>query len=366
MTTRDAEMIMRDAEMIAHGVDVTARERNAAGDCIERAVVFPGAQGPVIGILAGPRGSWRAGVLIVAGQPQTRAGAHRMFVDLARGLARQGVASLRFDVGGWGDSPGEPLAFERSDADIAAAASCLRKALPAAAPLWAWGLCDGASAAVLALPAMRMAGAEPAAVCMVNPWVRTEASLGAAMIRTYYARRILDPEFWQRLLSGKIPLRNLIGDPLRHLGRRFGIATRVDAGAGAPTGSAASGAADAAVAATATTAATAATAATATAASSGTGSSTADSAVTVAHAPDLPSQMIEALSAYRGEVYTVLAGADLTAGESEALMRSDKRWLRRIDRRDRLLRVADADHTFSDATHWQAVIDWVATHAGRR
>ncbi len=313
-------------------------------DCVEQAVVIPGAQGPVIGILASPGDNCRAGVLIVAGQPQTRAGAHRMFVDLARGLAKQGVASLRFDVGGWGDSPGEPLAFEQSDADIAAAALWLRRTLPPASPLWAWGLCDGASAAVLALPAMRAAGAEPAALCLVNPWVRTEASLGAAMIRTYYARRLVDREFWLRLLTGKIPLRNLIGEPLRHLSRRFGIGVRAEEpGAGAGAG---------------------ATQTAATMASTPSGS--AATPIADETPPDLPAQMIAVLAGFRGEVYTVLAGADLTAGETEALMRTDKRWRRRLDRRDRLLRIADADHTFSDATHWQAVIDWIAAQAASR
>ena len=173
-------------------------------------------------MLTEPHGTSHAAVLIVAGQPQTRVGSHRMFTDLARMLASDGVSSLRFDVGGWGDSPGEPLPFESSDLDVMAALVQLSDELRAPSRLWVLGLCDGASAAVLALPALRAVGVEPAALCLLNPWVRTEASLSEAMVRTYYAKRIFQKEFWGRLLTGKVSVGSLIREPLRHLTRRFG------------------------------------------------------------------------------------------------------------------------------------------------
>jgi exosortase A-associated hydrolase 1 len=294
---------------------------------LEQALVFDGAQGPLVGILARPVTDCRAAVLIVAGQPQTRVGAHRMFTDLARELAERGVASLRFDVGGWGDSPGEALPFERSDRDIAAAASVLRAALPGTPPLWLWGLCDGASAAVLALPAVRAAGLTPDAVCLVNPWVRSEASLAAAMVKTYYLKRLMQGEFWARLLTGKIPMANLVHEPLRHLRARFG---------GGTASAMANGPADAA---------------------------TSDAAPPAAAGPDLPEQLLAQLAAYRGAVYTVLSGNDLTAAETDALMSRDKRWRKRLDRKGAVLRVPGADHTFSDPEHWAAVIRWVGEKA---
>lgn len=314
----------------------------------ERAVVMPGSQGPMVGVLALPSGSCRAAMLIVAGQPQTRVGAHRMFTELARGLAERGVASLRFDVGGWGDSPGEPLAFEESASDIAAVAAFLRDSISPAPPLWLWGLCDGASAAVLALPALREAGVAPHGLCLVNPWVRSEASLAAAMVKTYYAKRLMQREFWMRLLTGKIPLANLVHEPLRHLRARFGPRRSSGNGNGA---SQAAGQARGGASAQAAQRAV---------------DGRSDRAEPQPEAADLPEQLLAQLAAFRGEVLTVLSGNDLTAGEAEALMSRDKRWRKRLDRRATLLRVPGADHTFSDPAHWQTVIQWCAAKAHGR
>ncbi len=293
----------------------------AAETAVERALTFEGEQGPLYGILCQPALPPRAMMLIVAGQPQTRVGSHRMFVELARGLAARGIATLRFDVGGWGDSPGEARPFERSDRDIAAAAAVLLAAREAGAdaPLWIWGLCDGASAAVLALPALRAGGTEPRGLCLVNPWVRSDASLSDAMVHTYYGRRLLSGEFWGRLLSGKIPFRHLL-EGFGHLARRV-------SGAGA-----------------------AATGAAATA--------------TAAPAPvDLPEQLLAALNDYGGRIVTVLSADDLTAGETESLIRRDRRWRKRIEREGTVVRVAGADHSFSNPAQWRDLIARVATLA---
>ena len=53
----------------------------------------------------------RLGVIILIGGPQYRAGAHRQFVHLARSLADEGIACLRFDFRGMGDSSGEARTF---------------------------------------------------------------------------------------------------------------------------------------------------------------------------------------------------------------------------------------------------------------
>src|SRR5690606_21765248 len=160
----------------------------------ETVMLARGTQGPLVGILARPRSSAKVAVMIVAGQPQTRIGAHRMFVSLARELAAAGIASLRFDCGGWGDSPGEPLPFEESAGDIAAAAAAFRAELEPDTRLVIFGLCDGASAAILSLDALREKAIAVDALCLVNPWVRAEAGHAEAMLRTYYLRRILEPE----------------------------------------------------------------------------------------------------------------------------------------------------------------------------
>lgn len=271
----------------------------------EQALVFEGSQGPIVGVLARPVTDFRTAILIIADQPQTRVGAHRMFTELARDLASDGVASLRFDVGGWGDSPGTPLSFEHADADIVAVATGLRELLPRKAQLWLLGLCDGASAAVLALRALRAAGCVPQALCLVNPWVRSDTGLAMAMARPSYLKRLMQREFWAHLLTGRTASQAAASEERRR------------------------------------------------------------SALVSDPKPsiDLPAQLLTQLSAFRGEIYTVLSGKDLTAGETDALMSRDKRWRKRLDRRNRLLRVPDADHTFSNPNHSRSVARWVAARA---
>ena len=100
-------------------------------------------------------------VLIVVGGAQYRVGSHRQFVRLARHLAAAGHPVLRFDLPGMGDSPGEPLPFEDSAPPIAASLDALQQASGRARAVL-WGLCDGASAAVLDLGRHHPGGADGA------------------------------------------------------------------------------------------------------------------------------------------------------------------------------------------------------------
>ena len=282
----------------------------------ERCVVFLGRQGPLIGILGLPAES-RAAVLIVAGQPQTRHGSHRMFTRLARQLSAHGIATLRFDCGGWGDSPGTALAFEDSATDIGQAAMELMKAVPPHTPLVIAGLCDGASAAALALPSLNLLGLRPAALCLINPWVRSDASLNEALVKTWYWRRLSDPLAWRKLLSGAISLAS-ISEFFRALYRQ----ARARMGPG-PAGD----------------------------------EWPAESATTVSSLPD---QLLRRLMGYRGQTWTILSGRDLTAGELDSLMERDVRWKRVVKDPARLLRVPSADHTFSDPDDWTIAGSWLA------
>ncbi|MCL5994755.1 MAG: alpha/beta fold hydrolase [Chloroflexi bacterium] len=62
-------------------------------------------------------------VLLLHGITGDKTGAHRLFVHAARALAARGIAALRFDMRGSGDSEGEfqdmTLAAEASDAQVA-------------------------------------------------------------------------------------------------------------------------------------------------------------------------------------------------------------------------------------------------------
>jgi hypothetical protein len=81
---------------------------------------------------------------------------------------------------------------------------------------------------------------------------------------------------------------------------------------------------------------------------------------------DLPGAMLAELERYRGRVLTVLSGNDLTAGETESLMKRSRAWRRRLERSGAILRVPGADHTFSQPEHWATVMDWMARQAAGR
>jgi exosortase A-associated hydrolase 1 len=143
-------------------------------------------------------------VLIVVGGPQYRAGSHRQFVQLARHLARHGVASLRFDYRGMGDSDGEPRTFEDIAPDVSAAIDTLVSACRGCRRVVVWGLCDAASAALM------FATADPRVegIVAANPWARSATSLAAARVKHYYGARLLQREFWSKVLRGGLDWRS--------------------------------------------------------------------------------------------------------------------------------------------------------------
>ena len=65
-----------------------------------------------------------------------------------------------------------------------------------------WGLCDGASASLLYVQAT--ADPRVAGLALLNPWVRSEASLAKARVKHYYRQRLLEPAFWRKLLGGGV------------------------------------------------------------------------------------------------------------------------------------------------------------------
>lgn len=279
--------------------------------------VLTGRQGLLFGVFSRPQDAITAGVLIIAGQPQTRVGSHRMFVRMARHLAARGIAALRIDCGGWGDSPGDALPFELASADIDAAARELRRRIGPEAPLLLLGLCDGASAVVLALddlsPEVR-----PAALGLINPWVRSQATHARSLLKTYYARRLSQPGLARRLLTGKVPMKNLLG-PVKAwwAARRAPGRNAATVPAGEENGS--------------------------------------ESASPV----DLPTVMLQALERHSQPVWAVLSGRDLTAGELESLIERERRWRQRVAKQGAILRIAGADHTLTEPRDLANACDWL-------
>lgn len=155
----------------------------------------------LVGILAEPDDSpAEIGIVIIVGGPQYRAGSHRQFALLARHLAGNGFATLRFDCRGMGDSAGKTLDFLGIDADIAASINALLAARPGLKKVVLWGLCDAASAALLYLDSTR--DTRVTGLVLLNPWVRNEQSLARTHLKHYYRQRLTSPDFWRKLLRG--------------------------------------------------------------------------------------------------------------------------------------------------------------------
>ena len=171
-------------------------------NCAEQAVCFDCTGEQCVGILSHPSTPAETAVVVIVGGPQYRAGSHRQFVHLARALAQAGHAVLRFDYRGMGDASGAHRDFLGVSADIAAAIDALQRRLPAVRRVALWGLCDAASAALLYWQETR--DPRVAGMCLLNPWARSEASLARAHVKHYYRQRLMQREFWVKLLSGKV------------------------------------------------------------------------------------------------------------------------------------------------------------------
>ena len=260
----------------------------------------------LIGMLHKPVTYQKRAVLIVVGGPQTRVGSHRQFVLLARHLAAQGIAVLRFDYRGMGDSEGPARGFENNFEDISTAIDLLWSELPGVEEVVLWGLCDAASAAMMyASEDERVAG-----IVLLNPWARTEMGEARAFLEHYYVSHIFSVGFWKRLLSGKVNVIDSIGSLLSFSGKAF--------------------------------------------------STRDDSAETDGFSEkQFQDRMLEGLEAFSGPVLLIMSGDDLTAAEFSDLVSTSRRWKRALSadlvtRRDS----PDANHTFSRQMWRDQVADW--------
>jgi len=86
----------------------------------QRALRFPSAGNALVGIVDVPERPLMRGLLVLADSRQYRTGSHRQFTLLARLLAGRGVAVMRFDRSGAGDSEGSADSAADS-ADLTAA-----------------------------------------------------------------------------------------------------------------------------------------------------------------------------------------------------------------------------------------------------
>lgn len=280
----------------------------------EQVVTFACAGEQMLGILALPEQAQKIGVLLLVGGPQYRVGSHRQFLLLARTLAAAGYPTMRFDYRGMGDSEGDLRHFEAVNDDIAAAIAAFQAHCPQVTKLVLWGLCDAASSALLYWDAVK--DARVSGLVLLNPWVRSETSLARAHIKHYYGQRLLQAEFWRKLLTGKLGLGRAIGGFIGSLNsarqdKRSAVATE-----------------------------------------------------------SLPFQkrMARGLATFPGTVLLLLSGNDYTAKEFLETVKADSAWaaalgqpsVTRVD-------IAEADHTFSSA-EWRGQVEnitrqWLETKA---
>ncbi|MBB4844152.1 exosortase A-associated hydrolase 1 [Paucibacter oligotrophus] len=169
----------------------------------DRALLIPCQGERMLALLSEPAQApaGKTGVLVIVGGPQYRAGSHRQFTLLGRALASEGVPTLRLDYRGMGDAEGDLRNFETVGEDVGAAIDAFVQAAGLESVLL-WGLCDGASAALLYCEAQqdpRVRG-----LVLLNPWARSDNSLAKTQLKHYYWQRLSQPEFWKKLLGGGV------------------------------------------------------------------------------------------------------------------------------------------------------------------
>jgi exosortase A-associated hydrolase 1 len=258
---------------------------------------------------AAPARATDLALLVVVGGPQVRTGSHRQFTQLCRAVADAGVPAMRFDVRGMGDSTGPLRSFEHIGDDISAALDALQARLPGVKRVVLWGLCDGASAALMYLHEHhdpRITG-----LVLLNPWIRSAQTLARAHIKHYYWQRLRQPDFWRKLADGGVALQAVKG-----LWANLKASRRTQGNA------------------------------------SGTAA--------------LPFQqrMLLGAEGFEGPVLWVLSGQDLTAREFAEHVDLEPRWQQLMRRRHlQRLDLPDADHTFSTSPQGeqavQATLRWL-------
>ena len=303
------------------GASVSARAPAGAPDNVlppdaaaEYPLTFPCGADTLMAILhRGAATARRAVVIVVAGGPQYRAGAHRQFVSLARRLAERGYPVLRFDLRGMGDSSGTHLGYQQSAPDIRAAIDALVVEVPQIDEVVLLGECESASGILFyAFRDSRVKG-----MMLVNPWVRTDEGQAEVVVKHYYAQRLRSRAFWRKVVTGGFRPRESLVSLYENVRAYIGVRklrAMTDASSGADE---------------------------------------------LGEMP-LPVKTAAGLRRFRGPAMILMSGNDYIAREFDEITRSSQAWRGLLDEpRIRRHVLADADHTFSRNVWKIQVADWV-------
>jgi pimeloyl-ACP methyl ester carboxylesterase len=151
-----------------------------------------------------------AGVVFVHAADGNRLGPHRMFVELAERLKYLGIASLRFDMRGCGDSEGEP-----AGSDIKADIEDLQNAISFFASkynpskIFLFAISRGARVSISALAQNRIPVG--GAILLSTPFAGTKAAAKKFSSRLKeYLYKFTNPDSIKKLLSGKANLKQIV------------------------------------------------------------------------------------------------------------------------------------------------------------
>ncbi|CAA0123409.1 Uncharacterised protein [Halioglobus japonicus] len=270
----------------------------------------------LIGIVHKPAEPSEIGVItIVAGGPQYRAGVGRGMVSLARNLASRGVAVMRFDYRGLGDSTGEFLGYDNMAEDIQAAVHAFQKEVPEVKKVVLWGGCDAASGAMI--HGWKVEGVQ--SLVLGNPWVSTD-EIRSAVLRKHYTKRLGEAQFWRKLIRFEY---NLLDYAVAGLQKVKGRITRLFKPP-APS----------------------------------------DTKKTGANPARPIDRMLSGLSEFKGPVLFLMSGRSLVSNEFDELINGNSDWRAVYNRPScKRLDLPDADQTFSDGDSRErvneAILDWV-------
>lgn len=163
----------------------------------ELPVVFQCEGSELVGMIHMPHEVKSRGMLsIVAGGPQYRGGVGRLQVQMARQLAMGGVPVMRFDYRGLGDGEGQFRGFQDVTADLRAAILAFRHHAPQVQEIVLWGGCDAAAA--IMINAWKFP--EVTGIITGNPWVHSEETGDAVVVKHHYRKRMKDVDFWLKVV----------------------------------------------------------------------------------------------------------------------------------------------------------------------